>query len=146
MFCERAFTHSAASESVVFDTLGAKFIRDLRPGEIMELTTEGVHSTRLPHPTNAAHCMLVWVYFSRPVSVLDGRIVLDVRVMIGRELAADHPVEADMVVAIPDSGRAHPSAMRRSRGSRWWKVSSRTATASARSFSRIRPIATWVST
>jgi amidophosphoribosyltransferase len=99
--------HIVASESVVFDTLGAKFIRDLRPGEIMELTTEGVHSTRLPHPTNAAHCMFEWVYFSRPDSVLDGRLVYDVRVKIGRELAADHPVEADMVVAIPDSGRAH---------------------------------------
>ncbi|MCJ2531243.1 MAG: amidophosphoribosyltransferase [Candidatus Thermoplasmatota archaeon] len=99
--------HIVSSESVVFDTLGAKFIRDLRPGEIMELTTEGVHSTRLPHPTNAAHCMFEWVYFSRPDSVLDGRLVYDVRVKIGRELAADHPVEADMVVAIPDSGRAH---------------------------------------
>ncbi len=99
--------HIVASESVVFDTLGAKFIRDLRPGEIMELTTEGVHSTRLPHPTNAAHCMFEWVYFSRPDSVLDGRLVYDVRAKIGRELAADHPVEADMVVAIPDSGRAH---------------------------------------
>jgi amidophosphoribosyltransferase len=99
--------HIVASESVVFDTLGAKFIRDLRPGEILELTPDGVHSTRLPHPNNTAHCMFEWVYFSRPDSVLDGRLVYDVRVKIGRELAREHPVEADLVVPIPDSGRAH---------------------------------------
>lgn len=100
-------THLVASESVVFDTLGAKFIRDLRPGEILELTAEGVQSTRLPHPTNTAHCMFEWVYFSRPDTVLDGRLVYDVRVRIGQELAEEHPVDADMVVPVPDSGRAH---------------------------------------
>lgn len=99
--------HVVASESVVFDTLGAKFVRDLRPGEILELTPEGVESTRLPHPTNTAHCMFEWVYFSRPDSVLDGRLVYDVRVDIGKELAQEQPVEADMVVPVPDSGRAH---------------------------------------
>lgn len=99
--------HIVASETVVFDTLGAKFIRDLKPGEILELTPEGVHSTRLPHPNNTAHCMFEWVYFSRPDSVLDGRLVYDVRVRIGEQLAQEYPVEADMVVPIPDSGRAH---------------------------------------
>lgn len=96
-----------ASESVVFDTLGARFIRDLRPGEILELTPEGIHSTRLPHPNNTAHCMFEWVYFSRPDSVIDGRLVYDVRVRIGEELAREHPAEADLVVPVPDSGRAH---------------------------------------
>lgn len=100
-------THIVASESVVFDTLGAKFVRDLRPGEILELTTEGVRSTRLPHPTNTAHCMFEWVYFARPDSILDGRLAYDVRVRIGQELAKEHPVEADMIVPVPDSGRAH---------------------------------------
>ncbi len=100
-------THIVASESVVFDTLGAKFIRDLRPGEIIELTPDGVKSTRLPHPNNTAHCMFEWVYFSRPDSVLDGRLVYDTRVRIGQEIAREHPVEADMVVPVPDSGRAH---------------------------------------
>ncbi|MCJ2520781.1 MAG: amidophosphoribosyltransferase [Candidatus Thermoplasmatota archaeon] len=99
--------HIVASESVVFDTLGARFIRDLRPGEILELTPHGVKSTRLPHPNNSAHCMFEWVYFSRPDSVLDGRLVYDVRVKIGEEIAREHPVAADMVVPVPDSGRAH---------------------------------------
>ncbi len=99
--------HIVASESVVFDTLGAKFIRDLKPGEILELTSEGVTTTRLPHPNNTAHCMFEWVYFSRPDSVLDGRLVYDTRVRIGREVARENPVEADMVVPVPDSGRAH---------------------------------------
>ncbi len=99
--------HIVASESVVFDTLGAKFVRDLKPGEILELTPKGPSSTRLPHPNNTAHCMFEWVYFSRPDSVLDGRLVYDVRVRIGQELAQEHPIEADMVVPIPDSGRAH---------------------------------------
>lgn len=99
--------HIVASESVVFDTLGAKFVRDLKPGEILELTPQGPVSTRLPHPNNPAHCMFEWVYFSRPDSVVDGRLVYDVRVRIGEEIAREHPVEADMVVPVPDSGRAH---------------------------------------
>ncbi len=99
--------HIVASESVVFDTLGAKFVRDLKPGEILELSTDGVRSTRLPHPNNTAHCMFEWVYFSRPDSVVDGRLVYDVRVRIGAELARESPVEADIVVPVPDSGRAH---------------------------------------
>lgn len=99
--------HIVASESVVFDTLGAKFVRDLKPGEILELSTDGVKSTRLPHPNNTAHCMFEWVYFSRPDSVVDGRLVYDIRVRIGEEIARESPVEADVVVPVPDSGRAH---------------------------------------
>ncbi len=104
---QRDGIHIVASESVVFDTLGAKFVRDLKPGEILELSSGGVESTRLPHPNNTAHCMFEWVYFSRPDSIIEGRLVYDVRVQIGRELAKEHPVEADMVVPVPDSGRAH---------------------------------------
>jgi amidophosphoribosyltransferase len=100
-------SHIVASESVVFDTLGAKFVRDLRPGEVLEVKPDEVISSRLPHPTNTAHCMFEWVYFSRPDSQLDGRQVYDVRVRIGEELAKLHPVEADVIVPVPDSGRAH---------------------------------------
>src|SRR5437773_11202809 len=60
-----------ASESVVFDALGFKFIRDLKPGEIVELRPNGFESMRLPHPNNTAHCMLEWVYFARPDSWFD---------------------------------------------------------------------------
>ncbi len=96
----------AASESVVFDTLGYKFVRDLKAGEIVELRPDHVESFRLPHPTHTAHCMFEWVYFARPDSVLDGRLVYDARVKIGQQLAREHPVDADIVVPVPESGRA----------------------------------------
>ncbi len=95
-----------ASESVVFDALGYKFIRDLKPGEIVELRPDGFESYRLAHPTHTAHCMFEWVYFARPDSVIDGRLVYDARVKIGEQLAREHPVEADIVVPVPESGRA----------------------------------------
>ncbi len=95
-----------ASESVVFDALGYKFIRDLKPGEIVELRPDGFESMRLPHPNHTAHCMFEWVYFARPDSVLDERLVYDARVKIGEQLAKEHPVEADIIVPVPESGRA----------------------------------------
>src|SRR3989454_539872 len=98
--------YMAASESVVFDTLGYKFVRDLKPGEIVALRPDGVESFRLPHPTHTAHCMFEWVYFARPDSVLDGRLVYDARVKVGQQLAREHPIEADIVVPVPESGRA----------------------------------------
>ena len=95
-----------ASESVVFDALGYRFVRDLKPGEIVELRPDGFESYRLPHPTSKAHCMFEWVYFARPDSVLDERLVYDARVKIGEQLAKEHPVEADIIVPVPESGRA----------------------------------------
>lgn len=95
-----------ASESVVFDALGFKFIRDLKPGEIVELRPDGFESMRLPHPNHTAHCMFEWVYFARPDSILDERLVYDARVKIGEQLAREYPVEADIIVPVPESGRA----------------------------------------
>ena len=103
---ERDGTMIVSSESVVFDALGYRFVRDLKAGEIVELRPRGFDSFRLPHPTHTAHCMFEWVYFARPDSVLDGRLVYDARVKIGQELAREHPVEADIVVPVPESGRA----------------------------------------
>ena len=96
----------AASESVVFDMLGGKFMRDVEPGEIVELKLKNNHSVKMPTPQNTAHCMFEWVYFARPDSQLDGRLVYKVRKNIGAELAKEHPVKADVVIPIPDSGRA----------------------------------------
>ena len=103
---ERNGAMMIASESVVFDSLGYRFIRDLKPGEIVELRPGRFESVRLPHPTHTAHCMFEWVYFARPDSVLDGRLVYDARVKIGEQLAREHPVEADIIVPVPESGRA----------------------------------------
>ena len=103
---ERDGARMIASESVAFDILGYRFIRDLKAGEIVELRPDGFDTFRLPHPTHTAHCMFEWVYFARPDSVLDGRLVYDARVRIGQELAREHPVDADIVVPVPESGRA----------------------------------------
>lgn len=98
---------AVASESVVFDNLEGEFIRDVEGGEIVELTCDGVKSWKYSSPKDKAHCMFEWVYFSRPDSIIGGKLVYEVRRKIGEKLAEEHPVEADVVVPIPDSGRAH---------------------------------------
>jgi amidophosphoribosyltransferase len=97
----------AASETVALDTLGARFLRDVNRGEAVVLTPEGVESINIGAGKRPAHCMFEWVYFARPDSVIDGREVYDTRLAIGRRLAREAPVAADVVVPIPDSGRSH---------------------------------------
>jgi amidophosphoribosyltransferase len=87
--------------------LQGEFIRDVLPGEVIEITREGFTSSRVAGPTHRAHCMFEWVYFSRPDSIIDGREVYDVRKRIGEVLAKEQPIEADVVIPVPDSGRAH---------------------------------------
>lgn len=99
--------YALASESAVFDVMNGEFVRDVAPGEIVELNHTGFISTRTFAPTHRAHCMFEWVYFARPDSVIDGKEVYQVRKNIGHILAQEQPVEADVVVAVPDSGRAH---------------------------------------
>src|SRR5437660_11880045 len=106
----------SSSESVVSDALGFKFIRDLKPGEIVELRADGFESTRLPHPNHTAHCMFEWVYFARPDSVLDDRLVYDARVKIGEQLAREYPITADIIVPVPESGRAQAHGYAQSTG------------------------------
>jgi len=93
-----------ASESVAIDTLNGNLIRDVMPGELVvirhgEMTSHQL--VRLPHP---AHCIFEYIYFARPDSILDGRLIYDVRVNIGSNLAVEHPACADTVTPIPDSG------------------------------------------
>ncbi len=97
-----------ASESVAFDALGFKAVRDVLPGEIIELRagSEPV-SHRVSSPEHRAHCFFEWVYFSRSDSVIDGVLVYDVRRKIGEILARESPVDADIVIPVPDSGRSH---------------------------------------
>lgn len=98
---------AAASESVVFDTLGGEFIRDVEPGEIVELLPGEIKSIKTGLSKGKAHCMFEWVYIARADSSLDGKLVYEVRRRIGQRLAKEQPVEADVVVPIPDSGRSH---------------------------------------
>lgn len=96
-----------ASETPVLDLLEAEFVRDLKAGEIVEVGKNLAKSFEMPRNKYTAHCMFEYVYFSRPDNFLDGQLVYDVRRRIGETLAREHKVEADVVIPVPDSGRAH---------------------------------------
>jgi len=98
--------YAIASESVVFDMLGGKIVRDVLPGEIVEIMPSDYISYMMPS-SEKAHCMFEYVYFARPDSTMDGRSVFEVRREIGRVLAREKPVKADVVIPVPDSGRTH---------------------------------------
>jgi amidophosphoribosyltransferase len=93
-----------ASESVAIDTLNGKLIRDVKPGEMLVLRDGEVKSYRLARTHNPAHCIFEYIYFARPDSIMDGRLIYDARINIGQKLAEEHPADADTVSPIPDSG------------------------------------------
>ena len=93
-----------ASESCALDVTGAEFIRDIEPGEMVVIDDSGVESYRFSHQIDKALCSFEFVYFARPDSNLDGVSVYNSRRNAGRRLAQEHPAEADMVIAVPDSG------------------------------------------
>ena len=98
-----------ASETCALDTVGAEFVRDVLPGEIVTITKDGgiVSDTSLcPSPEKEARCVFEYIYFARPDSRIDGVGVYESRIHAGRCLAKDSPVEADMVVGVPESGNA----------------------------------------
>ena len=98
--------HIIASESAAIDALNGTFIRDIAPGEIVEVKNDRFTSHKTAFSRRRAHCMFEWVYFARPDSVIDGREVYEVRKRIGEILAKEHPADVDSVMPIPDSGRA----------------------------------------
>ncbi|GAO39690.1 amidophosphoribosyltransferase [Sphingomonas changbaiensis NBRC 104936] len=93
-----------ASETVALDVIGAEFIREVEPGEIVIVTDSGVRSIQPFGSINPRPCIFEHVYFSRPDSIVDGTSVYDVRKAIGAQLAIEAPVEADLVIPVPDSG------------------------------------------
>ncbi|MBI1940137.1 MAG: amidophosphoribosyltransferase [Acidobacteria bacterium] len=95
-----------ASETCAFDLINATPLREIEPGEMVILDGRGVTSLRFAPPAQPAQCIFEHVYFSRPDSVVFGRSVQRSREMLGRLLAREHPVEADLVVPVPDSGVA----------------------------------------
>lgn len=103
-----------ASETCAFDTIGAKFIRDIRPGELLEISDQGLKSTQVKKGQETLE-VFEYVYFSRPDSMLQGQSVNEVRRRLGARLAKEAPVEADVVIPIPDS--ATPAALGFSRQS-----------------------------
>jgi amidophosphoribosyltransferase len=99
-------TYLLSSESCAFTSLGARFIRDLDPGEIVVINKDGVMTRNLPPASKKALCIFEYIYFARPDSVIDGLTVHEVRKRLGRQLAAEFKGEADVVVPIPDTGIA----------------------------------------
>jgi amidophosphoribosyltransferase len=93
-----------ASETCALDLIEAKAERDVEPGEIVVIGKDGVRSLHPFAPSERLQCVFEYVYFARPDSVLWGRNVHTVRKALGRELAREHPVEADVVIPVPDSG------------------------------------------
>ncbi|HQR68276.1 MAG TPA: amidophosphoribosyltransferase, partial [Thermoanaerobaculia bacterium] len=93
-----------ASETCAFDLIDAERIRDVEPGEIVVLDAGGMASASFAMGQRTAFCIFEHVYFARPDSLVFGRWVADVRRAFGRRLAREHPVPADVVVAVPDSG------------------------------------------
>lgn len=98
-------TYIAASESCALDAVGAKFIRDVKPGEIVIFDKEGVRSIEDHcNQTKPSLCVFEYIYFARPDSVIDGASVHSARLRAGSFLALEHPVQADVVIGVPDSG------------------------------------------
>ena len=95
-----------SSESCALDTVGAEFIRDVEPGEIVTITPEGISSDKSLMTGSHAKCIFEYIYFARPDSYIDGINVHSSRITAGRILAQTHPVDADIVVGVPESGNA----------------------------------------
>ncbi len=99
----------AASESCAFGPIGAEFVREIEPGEIVAITEDGPRTVALMPAPHRAECLFEYIYFARPDSVLHGTALHAVRVAQGRELAREAPADADVVIAVPDS--ATPAAI-----------------------------------
>jgi amidophosphoribosyltransferase len=98
--------YCVASESCAFDTIEAEYIRDVEPGEIVTLDKKGLHSRFFvtPGTITPSHCAFEHVYFAKQSSLIFGENVHEVRKRCGKQLAIEHPVEADVVIPVPDSG------------------------------------------
>ncbi len=106
---KRDNAYIVASETCALDTIGAEFVRDVKPGEVVTITPNGGISSDMSMaiaPENEARCIFEYIYFARPDSRFDGVSVYASRIKAGRFLAMDSPVEADIVTGVPESGNA----------------------------------------
>lgn len=101
--------HVVASEPCAFDLISAEYVRDVEPGEMVIIDSGGLRTVRPVGRAPQRTCVFEYVYFARPDSKIDGRSVYDVRRALGRALAKEHPVDADVIVPVPDS--AVPAAI-----------------------------------
>lgn len=102
----RDTTYMLASETCALDAVGAEFVRDVKPGEIVMLDKRGITSDESLCTMKPARCIFEYIYFARPDSYVDGVSVYNSRIMAGKILAQMHPAKADIVIGVPDSGNA----------------------------------------
>ena len=134
-----------ASETAALDIVGASFVRDIEPGELLAIDADGVRSTRFANPTPKG-CVFEYVYLARPDSTIAGRSVHKTRVDIGRRLARERPVDADLVIGVPESGTPAAVGLRAGvRHSLRAGPDEERLRRAAPSSSRRRPSASWVS-
>lgn len=103
---KRNNSYILASETSALNAVDAEFIRDVKPGEVVMINENGIHSDTSQCGVKTAKCVFEYIYFARPDTRFDGISVYNSRIMAGRILAQTHPVEADVVVGVPDSGNA----------------------------------------
>jgi amidophosphoribosyltransferase len=108
--------YCVASESCAFDIIGAKLLRDVEPGEIVTLGEPGLESRRVLPDARKAFCVFEYIYFARPDSRMNGQVLQVARGRMGEILARESPVEADLVIPVPDSGNAAARGFARASG------------------------------
>jgi amidophosphoribosyltransferase len=108
--------YCVASESCAFDIIGAKFLRDVEPGELVTLGAEGLRSRPISPGQRRAFCVFEYIYFARPDSRMNGHALQVARGRMGAILWREAPVEADLVIAVPDSGNAAARGLARAAG------------------------------
>lgn len=101
---KRDNTYVLASESCALTSVGAQFVRDVEPGEIITITKDGIKTDKQLATEKHAHCVFEYIYFARLDSVMDGVKIYDARIRGGKSLAKSYPVDADLVTGVPESG------------------------------------------
>ena len=109
-------TYCVASETCAFDIIGAKFLRDVQPGEIVSITKNGLQTRQAVPSPRSALCVFEHIYFARPDSRLGGQVIQVSRGKMGEILAKEAPVEADLVIPVPDSGNPAARGFARASG------------------------------
>jgi amidophosphoribosyltransferase len=105
-----------ASESCAFDIIGAELVREVMPGELVSLSDDGLEARQVVESRRPAFCVFEHIYFSRPDSRLEGRVVQQSRGRMGEILARESPVDADLVISVPDSGNPAANGFARASG------------------------------
>jgi amidophosphoribosyltransferase len=108
--------YCVASESCAFDLIGARYLREVEPGEVVTLDANGLHSRVVAGGERRAFCLFEYIYFARPDSLMNGRRLQVSRAKMGEILWKEAPVDADLVIAIPDSGNAAARGLARAAG------------------------------